>query len=339
MRPTGSAEELERRRRLAVERVRQGERPAVVARVLGVNRNSLYRWRRMAERGLAAQPQPGRTRRLSDEQLRHLEALLRPGAEAHGWPNGLWTAARVGQVIHKHFGVEYHPAHVGRILKEHLNWTCQRPVCQHTDRDDDEIQRWVRDDFPSILREAAERKAYLVFIDETGFMLEPTVRRTYAPCGKTPVLKLAEPHGRISVIGAITVSPVRRRARLAYHLLVSNANFRGPSVVQFVRDLHERLAAPMTVVWDRILIHSCDSVKQCLDSAPGVATEYFPAYAPELNPVDQVWGHVKHNRLTNYTPPDLGVLRCAVTAELERLRQREDLLKSFIRFTKLPVAL
>src|SRR4051812_23207935 len=118
MRPIGSAQELERRRRLAVERVRQGEKPAVVARVLGVNRDSLCRWRRMAERGpdgLAAQRHPRRIRRLSGEQLRQLETLLQAGAEAHGWPNDLWTAARVGQVIHKHFGVEYHPAHVGRI--------------------------------------------------------------------------------------------------------------------------------------------------------------------------------------------------------------------------------
>jgi transposase len=80
-------------------------------------------------------------------------------------------------------------------------------------------------------------------------------------------------------------------------------------------------------------------VQQYLASEPGVAAELFPAYAPELNPVDQVWGYIKHSRLANYTPTDLGILRGVVTTELNRLRNRDDLLKSFIRFTKLPVGM
>ena len=82
-RPLGTPDELERRRRLAVERVRQGEKPTVVARVLGVNRTSLYRWRKAADQGpkaLAAVPQRGPTPRLSDDQLHELDRLLRQGA-------------------------------------------------------------------------------------------------------------------------------------------------------------------------------------------------------------------------------------------------------------------
>jgi transposase len=225
MRPTGRAEELERRRYRAVELMGGGVPRKLIARVFGVSPSSLARWCKLAEAGaLGAKPVPGRPPRLTDEDYRELEGLLSQGAASHGWPNDLWTTARVGRVIHEHFGVEYHPAHISRILKEHLNWTCQRPVYQHTDRDENEIQRWVRDDFPGILREAVARLAYLVFIDETGFMLEPTVRRTYAPCGKTPVIKVAEPHGRISVIGAITVSPVRRCERCADDGAMCRAN-------------------------------------------------------------------------------------------------------------------
>jgi hypothetical protein len=78
----------------------------------------------------------------------------------------------VGQVIERHFRVKYHPGHVSRILKERLNWTCQRPVHQRWERDDAEIDRWVGEEFPRIIAEAWARGAYVVFIDETGFMLE-----------------------------------------------------------------------------------------------------------------------------------------------------------------------
>src|SRR6516164_7532882 len=100
-RPFGTPAELERRRRRGVELFDQGERPSVIAHFLGVHRSSLYRWRRQTERlpaGLAARPQPHRPPRLSTAQLRELEVLLARGALANGWPNQLWTAARVGEV-------------------------------------------------------------------------------------------------------------------------------------------------------------------------------------------------------------------------------------------------
>ena len=83
----------------------------MVARILGVRPSSLHRWRRMARQagGLAARPAPGRSRRLTDLQLAQLERLLRQGATAHGFPNQLWTSARVAQLIRRHFGVAYHP--------------------------------------------------------------------------------------------------------------------------------------------------------------------------------------------------------------------------------------
>jgi transposase len=123
-RPLGTAAELERRRRRAVELLDQGESPTVIARILGVARPSLYRWRQAARArpdGLAARPHPGPTPQLSDAQLTELEDLLLDGATAHGWPNELWTAKRVAEVIRRHFGITYHPEHVRKLLKRRLH--------------------------------------------------------------------------------------------------------------------------------------------------------------------------------------------------------------------------
>src|SRR4051812_12207530 len=118
-RPVGTAGELERRRRRAVELMRRGESPTTIARILGADRSSLYRWRAAARgpAGLAAKPHPGPAPRLSADQLRRLEALLQQGAKAHGWPNELWTAARAARLIERHLGVTYHPDHVRRFLR------------------------------------------------------------------------------------------------------------------------------------------------------------------------------------------------------------------------------
>jgi transposase len=339
MRPVGSAAELERRRIRAVELLEQGESPGVVARILGVRPTSLHRWWRQARQGggLAAKPAEGPKPRLSAGQIGELAQLLLQGATAHGWVNDLWTAGRVTTLIQRHFGVRFHPEHVRKILKRRLNWSSQRPQRQHPDGSDEAVALWVAEGFPRILSEAVSRNAHLAFVDETGFMLNPLVRRTFAPRGKTPVNRVADPHARISVIGAITVDPRRERVGLVYHMLGDNANFRGPGIAYFVRTLQAEIGGPLTVLRDRITIHSCEEVEQCLRGASGVVAEAFPPCAPKLNPADGIWGYIKYGRLPNYTPPDLDLLRTTVTAELDRLRQEEELLRSFIRHTKLPL--
>src|SRR5436190_3686837 len=189
-RPIGTPEELERRRRRAIELLRDGERQVDVARFLGVDRTSVYRWQQQAERGeqaLAAQAHPHRPPALADHQLLRLEALLSEGAAAHGWHNQLWTTARVAELIFRHFGIRYHHDHVGRFLRQRLGWSVQKPRRRARERDEAAILRWQSEEFPRLAREAQARAAHLVFLDESGYFLTPTVRRTWAPRGQTPL--------------------------------------------------------------------------------------------------------------------------------------------------------
>jgi transposase len=187
----------------------------------------------------------------------------------------------------------------------------------------------------TILNRASRRHAYIVFVDEAGFMLGPTLRRTWAPRGQTPVIKIAEPHRRISVIGAISVSPRRRHFAFHYHLSQDDANFHGPSVALFLEYLRRRIKGPITLLWDEIAIHRSKPVTDYLHGHQKMVVEPFPPHAPELNPVDNVWGYVKYNRMANYAPMDLVTLRERLTAEFRRLQKRPDLLKSFHEHTGL----
>jgi transposase len=160
-RPFGTAVELERRRRRAVELVAHGESRGDVARILGVHPKTLGRWLRLARKpgGLDPRPHPGRPPALSDAQLRQLERLLAQGAKAHGWHNQLWTAARAARLIERHFGIRYHPEHVRKLLKRRLGWTSQKPKRKARERDDKEVSRWLGDEYPRIVREAWRRSA------------------------------------------------------------------------------------------------------------------------------------------------------------------------------------
>src|SRR5260370_7254848 len=97
----------------------------------------------------------------------------------------------------------------------------------------------------TILNRAQKRHAYIVFVDESGFMLAPLLRRTWAPRGCTPIVRISGPHGRISVIGAITISPERRRFSFYFQLSADNANFRGESAVQFINHWPPTILQPL----------------------------------------------------------------------------------------------
>ena len=187
----------------------------------------------------------------------------------------------------------------------------------------------------SIVDRAHRRHAYIVFVDEAGFMLSPTLRRTWAPRGCTPVIQVAEPHERISVVGAISISPKRRRFCFYFQLSKDNANFQGDSLVRFLDVLRRKIGGPITLVWDQIAIHYSRPVAAYLNNHRAVVVEPFPPYAPELNPVDYVWAYVKHSRLPNYAPRNLDELRKRITKEFCRLRRRSDLLKAFFIHTGL----
>lgn len=314
----------------------------LVSLITGLSRATIHRGLMELDEGLRGRPHDrsrrpggGRHPKLTIDQLKTLEHLLSQGAKAHGWQNNLWTAKRVAKVIRKHLGQDLAIVTVRKLLNDSLGWSLQKPQVQLRERDEDEIARWKAEEFPRIAAQAQDRHANLTFIDESGFMLAPTLRRTYAPRAHAPIIDVTDPHARISVIAAITLSPKYQCVHLTFQTLADNANFHGESIAAFLRFLCERVRGPNTIIWDSVRIHLAEPVKVCLSTRGRIATETFPPHAPSLNPVDAVWSYIKYARLPNYTPFDLSELRRTLTSELKRLQRKPDLLCSFIRRTGL----
>jgi transposase len=145
MRPKGSAEALEVRRRIGGRLLQEGKGVREVSRLVGAAPSSVSRWKQELEQGgmeaLQAKPHAGRSPRLSAHQKQELEGILLKGARAAGFLTDLWTLARVTQVIEREFGVKYHPGHVWRILRG-MGWSAQKPERRARERDEEAIARW-----------------------------------------------------------------------------------------------------------------------------------------------------------------------------------------------------
>lgn len=151
MRPKGSKEELEIRRRTAVALYQQGLSVREVAERVGCAPASVSRWNQSHQRagteGLKSKPQSGSKPRLSDEQLDQLRRYLEQGARAHGWKTELWTLSRIAKLLEDKFGVRYHISHVHRILHK-LGFSAQKPERRARQQDRAQVdafrhERWL----------------------------------------------------------------------------------------------------------------------------------------------------------------------------------------------------
>ena len=145
---------MEERRLRAAELFAEGVRQAEIARQLGVTHQTVSDWHALWQQGgrdaLRGAGRAGRRPKLTPGQLGDVEAALAKGPKANGFPTELWTLTRVTAVIERVTGVRYHPGHVWRILREQLGWSRQRPARRAVERDDEAIDRWVRERWPQV---------------------------------------------------------------------------------------------------------------------------------------------------------------------------------------------
>jgi transposase len=166
-------------------------------------------------------------------------------------------------------------------------------------------------------------------------MMMPLVRRSWAPRGKTPFLyQRTLSHRKVSAIAVLCVSPARDRLHLFFRLH-PNANINGELVLEFLKHLSRQFHSPMILIWDRFLPHRAKIVQSFIKKSPKFHMIFFPPYAPELNPVENVWGYLKHNSLVNDAVYDLTSLANRARNRTRALQCKQYLLRSFLKHSPL----
>ena len=316
---------LEQRRFEGLKLLRQGFNQSEVARRVKVCSQTVSRWANVVsqegEKALRAAGRAGRKRLLDEKQRQRLVARLLEGPEKLGYETPLWTCERVAHLIEQEFGVRYHAGHVWKLLRQ-LNWSPQRPAGRALERNEQAIGDWKRKTWPAIKKKAQKEGRTIVFIDESGLSQRPHRCRTWAPRGQTPVLQYHFNWRTISVAAGMTLWNF-------YFQIFDKAVGKEETVV-FLAHLLQHLAGPLLIVWDRLPAHRSRLVGEFLDSLEGlILVEYLPPYAPELNPVEYLWGYWKHHQLPNVCPKDFWQLSDVARRTLRRLRQRPRLITAF----------
>lgn len=185
-------------------------------------------------------------------------------------------------------------------------------------------------------KKLARLGARLICLDETGFMMAPLIRRTWARRGQTPCLSVSRgSHEKVSGIGALAVSPRRRRVT-SYLALYPKKNIRGPQVLNFLRQLRRHNPGHLFLLWDQGNPHKHQVVRAYLEGHSLWHPIWLPGYAPELNPQEQVWSYLKYGRLSNFAPGDSRQICDVVRREARRLKHSSSLLKAFFQHSELP---
>jgi transposase len=173
-----------------------------------------------------------------------------------------------------------------------------------------------------VKKNAARQDQTIVFVDESGLSERPHRCRTWAPKGQTPVLQYHFNWNLLSAIAGVTW--------WNFYFRLFPGTIRSPQVVEFLTHLLRHVPGKLLVIWDGSTTHRSKIVRDFVAGQKGRLTlEPLPGYAPELNPVEYLWGYWKHHQLPNLCPKDFGQLSEHARKALRRMRRRPKLVTAF----------
>lgn len=324
---TLSHETSETIRLLAVRRVKEGEAPSLVIQSFGLCRTTIYKWMKAAKRGgeaaLKARKHPGRTPALTPRRkLQVRRWITGKDPRQYGFDFGLWTRQIVAALIEQRFGVRMGVTAVGRLLAE-LDITPQKPLRRAYERDPAAIERWKTVVFPRLRARAKRVGATIFFLDETGVRSDQVLGRTWGLRGQTPEVQTSGRRQSVSAISAVTA-----RGGFWYEIYTERLN--ASRFVALLTHFMRGRKRPVFLVLDGHPAHSAKLVAQYVRRLAGrLELHFLPGYAPELNPDEFVWNHLKRQGVSKTPLRRDESLRSRVQSDLANIHSQPALVRSF----------
>lgn len=322
---------LEAIRLMAIERVRSGERPSAVIAAYGFSRTTIYKWIKAARqpgvglRALRSRPATGRPRSLTPRQEQQVFRCINgKDPRQYGLDFGLWTRSVAASLIERKFGLRLGVTAVGELLAK-LGLTPQKPLQRAYQRDPEAIATWRRETFPNIARQAKAAGADVYFWDESGFRADTVHGKTWGVKGQTPVVE--RPGQRQSISAASAVN-----ARGAFWYCTYQGGLNADLFVALLKTMMQRRTKPLHLILDSLPAHKTALVKAYVASTKGrLSLHFLPGYAPELNPDELVWSHVKRTGIARNPLRKGEKLSDKVEAQLAHIRKTPRLVRSFFK--------
>jgi transposase len=322
---------LETIRLMAVERVREGELASAVIASYGFNRTTIYKWLTAAStpnvgpHALRSRPAPGRPRRLTPRQEHQVFRWINgKDPRQYGLDFGLWTRSVVAELIERKFGIRLGLTAIGELLAK-LNLTPQKPLQRAYQRDPQAIERWRRETYPAIARQAKAEAGEVFFWDESGFRADAVQGRTWGVKGRTPVVERPGQRQTISAASAVN-------AKGGFWYCTYQGGLTAELFVRLLRTMMRHRSKPVHLVVDGLPSHKTKLVKDYVQSTEGRLTLHFlPGYAPDLNPDELVWSHMKRTGVARAPLRKGERLQDKVEAQLAGIKKAPRLIRSFFQ--------
>lgn len=317
---------LEEMRLSAVKRVESGESPEFIARGLGINRRTIYRWlseyHYSGSEGLKAKPIPGAPTKVNAKQMAKLAKIIRERNPLQmKFEYALWTLAIIRELIRRDFGVKLSEVSVGRLMKR-LGFTPQRPLYRAWQQDPVLVDQWKAEEYPKIAARAKREGALIFFADESGIRSDYHAGTTWGTRGQTPIVKATGKRYSMNMLSAVN-------ALGHFRFMTVDGRVNGAVFREFLERLITGLDKKIFLIVDGHPAHKSKVVKQFVQkNRKHIELFFLPPYSPELNPDEFAWAHVKAKiaKATTQTKEDM---KSMIGRVMRRLQHMPAIVESF----------
>lgn len=279
-------------RKIAVQRVLDGESAIEVSRSLGLGEKTIFPWLKRAREagieGLAPIARTGRNRKLSPtEELEVKRRIVGKDPRQFGFDFGLWTGQIVSDLIFERFQVKLSVTSTGELLHR-LGLTPQKPLRRAYERDEQAVKKWVENVYPKVKKYAKNKGSEIFWLDEATIRSDDPLQRTWGEKGHTPVVQTSSKRQAINAISALSNS-----GGFWYH--VFQGRFTADKCIECFKKLLKNRKKPILLIVDGHPVHKSKKVQRYIESKEGkLELVFLPPYAPDLNPDELVWNHMRN---------------------------------------------
>ncbi len=329
MRKLPAAAQEERRRQVVGLR-ENGLTFAAIAAQTGLTENGVSGiCRRYAERGMAGLasgphgPVPGTGRFLSVQQEAEIGGLIcRHLPDALGLPYALWSRAAVRALVEQRCRVRLAVRSMGTYLAR-WGFTAQKPLRRAYEQSADAVQRWLSHDYPAIVARARREKGAIFWGDETGLRSDDVRGRSFAPRGRTPVVRPSQRRARLGLVSALT-----NKGELRWMLL--DGAIKAPSLIRFMQRLVKEAGRKVFLILDNLPVHRARAVQDWLTGRRAeIEVFHLPAYSPELNPDEGLNADLKQAATRKPPARSKDDLKRTLVSHMRSLSKRPSRIRSY----------